>query len=252
MMNIQGLKENWLKEEAKSFKGWNFSHLTGRWEEQATPWDYREIIDHYLSHEHSLLDMGTGGGEFLLTLSHPYEKTSVTEGWEPNIRLCKETLEPLGISVQQVFEDNQLPFKDNTFDVIINRHEAYDWKEVKRVLKKGGIFITQQVGGRNNEWLSNTLIHNFQPLYPRFTLRNEVQKLTKEGLTILYENESYPSIKFKDVGAVVYYAKIIDWEFPGFTVDSCLERLIELEKMKESQGYIESLQHRFILVAKNN
>lgn len=123
-----------------------FSHLKNRWEEQATPWDYRKIIDQYLSNEHSLLDMGTGGGEFLLTLGHPYENTSITEGWEPNINLCKETLEPLGIRVKQVFDDNLLPFEDQTFDVIINRHESYNLKEVRRVLKKEGIFITQQVG----------------------------------------------------------------------------------------------------------
>lgn len=97
----------------------------------------------------------------------------------------------------------------------------------------------------------NNLIPNFKSLYPNFALENEAQKFTAEGFSLLYKNESYPSLKFRDVGAIVYYAKIIDWEFPGFTVDSCLERLIELEKMKESQGYIESLQHRFILVAKN-
>ncbi|WP_342568154.1 class I SAM-dependent methyltransferase [Psychrobacillus sp. FSL K6-4046] len=251
-MNILRLKEEWLMEEAKSFKGWDFSHLKNRWEEQATPWDYRKIIDQYLSNEHTLLDMGTGGGEFLLTLGHPYENTSITEGWEPNINLCRETLEPLGIRVKQVFDDNLLPFEDQTFDVIINRHESYNLKEVRRILKKGGIFITQQVGGRDNERLSNNLIPNFKSLYPNFSLENEAQKFIAEGFSLLYKNESYPSLKFRDVGAIVYYAKIIDWEFPGFTVDSCLERLIELEKMKESQGYIESQQHRFILVAKNN
>ena len=250
-MNIIRLKEEWLMEEAKSFKGWDFSHLKNRWEEQATPWDYRKIIDQYLSNEHSLLDMGTGGGEFLLTLGHPYENTSITEGWEPNINLCREILKPLGIRVKQVFDDNLLPFEDQTFDVIINRHESYNLKEVRRVLKKEGIFITQQVGGRDNEWLSNNLIPNFKSLYPNFSLENEAQKFTAEGFSLLYKNESYPSLKFRDVGAIVYYAKIIDWEFPGFTVDSCLELLIELEKMRESQGYIESLQHRFILVAKN-
>lgn len=250
-MNVTQLKDKWLREEIESFKGWDFSRLKDRWEEQATPWDYRKIINQYLSNEHSLLDMGTGGGEFLLTLGHPYEKTTITEGWEPNINLCRETLEPLGICVKQVFDDNELPFLEDTFDVIINRHESYNVKEVRRVLKKGGIFIAQQVGGRDNEWLSNALIHNYKPLYPNFSLANEVPKFTSEGFTILYKNESYPSLKFMDVGAIVYYAKIIDWEFPGFTVNSCLDRLIELEEVRDHQGYIESHQHRFILVAKN-
>ena len=43
--------------------------------------------------------MGTGGGELLLSFNHPYDKTSVTEGYEPNIKLCQEVLSPLGIKV---------------------------------------------------------------------------------------------------------------------------------------------------------
>lgn len=31
--------------------------------------------------------------------------------WEPNVKLCKERLEPLGIEVKQVFNDNELPLK---------------------------------------------------------------------------------------------------------------------------------------------
>ncbi|WP_442863859.1 methyltransferase domain-containing protein [Anaeromicrobium sp.] len=68
--------------------------------------------------------MGTGGGEFLLSLNHPYEKTAVTEAWEPNVKLCKEKLLPLGICVRQAHEDNELPFEDNSFDMIINRHSV--------------------------------------------------------------------------------------------------------------------------------
>ncbi|WP_365845908.1 hypothetical protein [Clostridium sp.] len=40
------------------------------------------------------------------------------------------------------------PFEDNTFDIVINRHESYCVSEVKRILKTDGIFIAQQVGGK--------------------------------------------------------------------------------------------------------
>ena len=147
-MNKDKLKELWKKEEENSFKGWDFSHLKNRWIDEKLPWDYREILDKYLKPDYKLLDMGTGGGEFLLTLNHPYNNTSVTEMWEPNVKLCKEKLAPLGIDVKQVFNDSELPFEDNTFDMIINRHESFDIKEVRRILKPNGIFITQQVGGK--------------------------------------------------------------------------------------------------------
>ena len=43
----------------------------------------------YLSPESRLLDIDTGGGEFLLSLNHPPENTSATEGYPPNVSLCQ-------------------------------------------------------------------------------------------------------------------------------------------------------------------
>ena len=93
--------------------------------------------------------MGIGGAEFLLSPNHPPQNTSVTESWPPNIKLCLEKLAPLGIRVFPVQEDAHLPIEDDSFDIVINRHESYDLHEVRRILKPGGMFITQQVGGDN-------------------------------------------------------------------------------------------------------
>ncbi len=41
--------------------------------------------------------------------------------------------------------------------MIINRHESYSVKEVSRILKKHGTFITQQVGGLNNKEINEFL-----------------------------------------------------------------------------------------------
>ena len=171
-MNYSKLKEVWKKEEQATFKGWDFSYLENRWDDEELPWNYEVILKKYLKPDYKLLDMGTGGGEFLLSLNHPYSNTSVTEKWIPNVKLCKQKLEPIGIQVKQVFNDSELPFEDNTFDIIINRHESFDIKEVERILKPEGIFITQQVGGKNNEILSKALIDNFNPLYAYNTLDN--------------------------------------------------------------------------------
>lgn len=250
-MDINTLKQRWLLEENKIFKGWDFSYLNGRWKEEKLPWNYKNLICKYLNKDNMLLDMGTGGGEFLLSLQHPYINTSVTEAWESNLILCKETLEPLGITVKQTFNDNKLPFKDNTFDIIINRHEDYDVKEVKRILKENGIFITQQVGWKNNEKLSKFLIPDFKSQYPDFELNKEVNKFKNLNFSILYGNEFFPYLKFFDVGAIVYFVNIIKWEFPNFSVKRCFNQLCELEEELEENGYIESLEHRFIIVAKN-
>ncbi|CAG9621254.1 hypothetical protein BACCIP111883_02026 [Sutcliffiella rhizosphaerae] len=46
----------------------------------------------------------------------------------------------------EVKENNKLQFPDQYFDLVINKHEEYEPGEVNRVLKNGGVFLTQQVG----------------------------------------------------------------------------------------------------------
>ncbi|MBS4208856.1 class I SAM-dependent methyltransferase [Bacillus sp. FJAT-50079] len=249
-MDRQELYNHWLIEEQQPFFGWDFTHLSGRWHEEGLPWKYKKFILQYLQPNHQLLDMGTGGGEFLLTLGHPYENTSVTEAWEPNVEQCKNRLEPLGITVKQLFKEEHLPFPDPSFDMIINRHEAYDVKEIKRILKPGGMFITQQVGGENNECLSHSLIESYRPMYANLCLENERKKLMEHDFVLLFNQEYFPYLRFFDVGAIVYYAKIIEWEFPGFSVKKCRDQLIKLQQTLEKEGYIETFEHRFIIVAK--
>lgn len=250
-MEYSELRKLWEQEEKKSFQGWDFSCLDNRWEEEELPWDYKDILKRYLKPDYKLLDMGTGGGEFLLSLEHPYEKTSVTEAWEPNVRLCESRLSPLGICVRRVYEDAELPFEVNSFDMVINRHESYNVKEVKRILKPGGIFITQQVGGRNNGTLSRRLIKDFVPKYPNHNLNYSLEELKNSSFEILYNNEYFPYLHFYDVGAIVYFAKIIEWEFSGFSVEGCFNELCSLHEELEGKPYIESYEHRFIIAAKN-
>lgn len=250
-MNCYKVKELWKKDEEMSFKGWNFAYLNNRWKDEELPWNYENILRKYLNPEYSLLDMGTGGGEFLLSLKHPYPKTSVTEMWVPNVEECKKKLSPLGIDVQQVYDDKELPFEDNYFDMIINRHESYDTKEVKRILKPNGIFITQQVGCKNNESLSKKLIKDFEPEFSDNDLSNRLKELKKNDFEIIFKEEYFPYLRFFDVGAIVYFAKTIEWEFPNFTVDSCFNELCDLQKELNQKSYIESLEHRFILLCKN-
>jgi SAM-dependent methyltransferase len=168
------------------------------------------------------------------------------------VALCKRKLEPLGICVKQVFKNDQLPFEDNSFDIVINRHETYVVKEVKRILKVSGLFISQQVGGKNNNNLSERIIRNFKPLDINFDLSHELIFFNKEGFEVIYTNEYFPYLRFYDIGAIVYWARIIKWEFPNFSVENCFEQLYNLEIEKNKNGYIESKQHRFIMVLKNN
>ena len=67
-------KEAWQEEERQAeIRGWDFSHIRDRYREEGDlPWDYRTVVGEHLREEAALLDYDTGGGEFLLSLRHPY------------------------------------------------------------------------------------------------------------------------------------------------------------------------------------
>ena len=245
------LIENWLEEEKNAhIQGWDFSHIYGRYEEENDlPWNYKNIIKQYLKAEYKLLDIDTGGGEFLLTLEHPFKNTSVTEAYPPNIEFCKKNLVPLGINVYEVDGTDSLPFKDNEFDIIINKHGNFNISELFRILKTGGIFITQQVGAENDKELIELLLPQTELSFPDSYLKNISKKFKETGFKILQEQEAFRPIKFYDIGALVWYAHIIEWEFPNFSVNNCLENLFKAQEILEKQGVVEGKIHRFLIVA---
>lgn len=252
-MNLEQLKTTWKDEEKYSFEGWDFSHINNRHSGENVPWDYRKIVESYMSDEKLMLDMGTGGGEFLLSLNPASGKTYATEAYLPNIQLSKKVLTPSGIEVREIKDDFHLPFEDNFFDIIINKHEAYCLSEVNRILKPGGAFITQQVGEKNNRELSKYLMGKYveKSCLPE-NLNKAIEEIKTFGWNVVKQEEFFPRTYFYDVGAIVYYAKIIQWEFPGFSVERCFDKLVELEKIVEDKGYFEAVEHRYILVAEKN
>ena len=243
--------ERWKAEEREAhIRGWDFSHIDGRCEEAPLPWEYRTVIERYRKPEMRLLDYDTGGGEFLLSLRHPFDRTAATEGYEPNAALCKERLLPLGIDFRECSDPANIPFPGDSFDLILNRHGSFVAKELYRLLKPGGMFITQQVGEDNDRELVELVLPGTKKPFPHMNLREQKQVLEAAGFQIVEEAEAFCPIRFYDVGAVVWFARVIEWEFPGFSVDACLEQLLEMQQKIERDGYVEGTVHRYLIAAR--
>lgn len=248
-MNKNKLMELWKHEEEQSIKGWDFSYIRERHSEEELPWDYRLIVKEHMN-DKVMLDMGTGGGEFLLSLEPKAGRTYATEGYPPNIELCKKLLPQYGIEIRAIESDEQIPYESSFFDLVINRHESFSAREVYRILKPGGRFITQQVGGKNNKELSKLLLGEYpSEVSMDFNMENTARRLEAEGFEIVNKQEFFPRVRYYDIGALVYCAKIIKWEFPNFSVERCFDKLCELQKKLERDGYIESMEHRFLIEA---
>lgn len=240
-----------LIQEAKDaeFAGWDFSWLEGRMVQQDPPWDYAAIVRKHLKNVTSLLDMGTGGGEFLASLAPLPEETHATECYPPNQAIAEDRLAPLGVTLHKLQEGDALPFAGNQFDLILNRHDDFLPDEIRFILKPDGVFITQQVGGLDNLELNQMLEDQVSFPYASWDLAPALTGLYAAHLSILRAEKAALQTSFLDIGAVVYYLRAIPWQVPGFSIETHWEGLVKIHNLIERQSQFVCTAHRFLVIA---
>ena len=250
MINNKAVFDKLIQEAWEhDFSGWDFVFLPRSMLQAEPSWNYRERVLEKFPAADSLLDLDTGGGEFLSSLQPLPRRTVVTEAYPPNVPIAGSRLAPLGVTVVDIPATGRLPFEVNSFDLIINRHGDINPPEIFRVLKPGKRFLTQQVGGRNNIRLNELLQDKGAFRDSGWSLLEAVRQLEACGLRILDAREEYPKVEFTDIGAVVYYLKAIPWQVDGFSIEKYYGRLGSIHNSIEEKGKLEILSHRFFIEA---
>jgi len=242
----------WANEESQPFSGWDFGHLRRRYSEENPPWSYEELAREVLRGARAAVDLGTGGGEVLARLADTFPGRMVaTEAHPPNWAVARDRLASTGASVVAYAADETssvLPFRDAAFDAVLDRHEAYDAREVARVLAPGGVFLTQQVNGRSHADLLGWF--GTEPHWPDVTVDRLAADLVRMGLDIELARSWWGTISFFDVGAIVYYLKAIPWEVPDFSVDRFKPELLGLQRRLDETGALRFDEGRFVIRAR--
>ena len=140
-----------------------------------------------------------------------------------------------------------MPFSDQEFDLVINRHAAFNSGEVARMLTTDGTFLTQQVHGL---WAQD-LFDAFDtvPQWPFCTPERYVPKLEKAGMRIVNVEEWRGTMAFLDVGALVYYLKANPWVVPDFSVDTHVDYLLALQQRLEREGRLTFEDRSYLIEA---
>ncbi len=226
--------------EARPFVGWDVSY-DGRIR-TTMPWDFADIVDTHARNAATLLDLGTGGGEWLSRLPHRPARTAATEGWAPNVPIARARLEPLGVEVFAVegapdnvdqkppFEGGALPFADASFELIVSRHESYLPAELRRVLPPDGVFLTQQVASGAADDFYRLLNQSPPPVETAWSLEFARRQLEDAGLEVVEEAEGSERTEFADVGAFAWYLKNMPFMYPDFSIAAARETLRELHE----------------------
>ena len=221
--------------QAAPFSGWDFSWLGHGAPAGRLPWNYRREVARRAELSDTTLDMGTGGGEWLSRLSPLPRRTVATEAWPPNAPVAAARLRPLGIAVvtdegapdnmaQDHADRGRLPFRDGAFGLVASRHEAFRAAEVARVLAPGGSFITQQVDFHSYDDLYQ-IVGLDAPERPESWLPLALRQLRDAGLTVQAAVRGAERHELRDVGALVYYLRVVGWAIPEYSLEACKSAL---------------------------
>jgi SAM-dependent methyltransferase len=249
--------------DRQPFSGWDFGWIEGRITAAPLPWDYTGAITTRARRSPDLLDLGTGGGEWLASLAFRPPLTVATEAWPPNVPVAHSRLASLGARVVRVApardntgrpldgEGPRLPFASGSLHLVVSRHESFEVIEVARVLAPGGWLITQQVDAGNDVEYQALFGMEPLPVDPRSCWEAWFPaQLADAGFAVI-EHASAPFVQtIRDVGALAYGLKAISWMVPGFSIATHRRRLREIQELIDADGPIVVRQRRFFARAR--
>lgn len=212
-MNYEDLKR--VSDTVGEQSGWDFSRVQS--ERDPAPWDYAEIVRPYLHLEDRVLDIGTGGGERLLELATRFGK-GVGIDFDPEmIRVAQENAynQPAAHISFELMDARSLQFSEESFDVVLNRHAPTEVAEIVRVLRPGGVFVTQQIGRRSTRNICS--VFGFDPTveWPEdfHDVHLRAQAFLEAGCEVVAHGEYDVGYRFLDIESLVFWLKAVPMPF---------------------------------------
>lgn len=207
------------------------------------PFRLEKIMQKYEKEDDHMAIVSMDGGQFV---EHLDKLPTITYVVESLVDEAMERLKNKGVKVTTYANRNQLPFKDEKMDMVVNKLTNYDKFEAFRVLKPGGYLIVDQLGSNNYKEIANMFIP-FK-MRGRWDKENCIRTLRDIGMEIIdsYEEEGY--IRFRSLASLLTFMR-------GFSPErvenydkyiNFYARIVEEIKEKE---YFDLTTHRFIVVA---
>jgi len=249
--------------------GWDFSRM--RTTRDPVPWDYHEVARGYLMPESRVLDVGTGGGERFLRLA-PYFGSGV--GVDPDASMLNAAREnaaaavvaglPKGRVTFEPMPEDVLPFPDHSFDVVLLRHAPVLIDEVVRVLRPGGVFVTQGVGDRNMRNICQVfgVTAYGEPLPGRTpgppaahdaTPVGESFRAAGRSATVVARGEYDVRYFVLDAESLIFWLKALHHLAPGgFTIERHWRQVAQIIRDYSTPEGIQTNEHRSLLILRRS
>jgi SAM-dependent methyltransferase len=149
--------------------------------------------------------------------------------------------------VVQAADTGGLPFRPDSFDLVVSRHPTVlVWPEIARVLAPGGTYLSQLVGPGSNRELADFMIGP-HPVNQARSPGRASAGARAAGLVVTDLRERVLRVEFFDVGAVTYFLKKVLWTVPGFTVSGYAEPLARMHAHILAHGSFVCHAHRVLI-----
>jgi hypothetical protein len=122
------------------------------------------------------------------------------------------------------------------------------WEEISRVLARGGLVVSQQVGAGSNRELIDFMMGP-QLVHQARNATRHVRLATAAGLRVTNLQQETLAVAFYDVGAIVYFLRKVLWTVPDFSVERYRSRLAAMHEQISREGKFVCHSERFLIEA---
>jgi SAM-dependent methyltransferase len=174
-------------------------------------WSYAEVLQTHIGRSDVVLDVGTGGGEIFSTVAR---KQDVALDFKMEmLEVAREHL-----PCRLVAGDHRaLPLASHSFDVVADRHVGADAREVLRVLRPEGRYVTQRPGARicqnifdafgwgtnGDFWQREAAAAN----EPYWDVTTAARFFAEAGCEILRQEEAYVDYEFLNEESLAFWLR---------------------------------------------
>ena len=236
--------------EHASTTTWDFGWLDGRAVEDRPSWRYFDLVAERVRNVSSVLEIQAGTGSMIGRLPSLPRRVVATEGFPASVAAAAPALRARGV---QLVVTSQtiigLPLARESFELVISRHPIEPWwTEIARVLQPGGVYLAQHVGPRSLRDLSEFLMGPLPPTSHREP-SGEQHAAETAGLELRDLRTERTRVEFYDIGAVVYFLRLVPWIVPGFTVEAYRTQLRALHDHILQHGAFRTTSSRTLIEA---
>lgn len=237
-------------DEVGPLNGWDFSKV--KVAAEGVQWEFYNEVTQRCKQPDQLLDIGTGGGETLLSIAHTVSHVVGIDLSSGMIQTANQHLESSNkTNVRFVQMDaEKLDFPQNFFNVVSCRHSPFHAKEVAKVLVPEGIFLTQQVS-ENDKLNMTQAFGRGQHTNLDGTLKNRyIEELKVAGFTDIQSFEYDATEYFETYEDLVFLLKHTPI-IPNFgKYNNDFEILQQFIADNQTEKGIKTNSKRFMIISK--